>query len=129
MSMLLLGRVCTSSSKFQDNLFEDNAVPPAVLEILGKLNRETGGSVEALIYEQFLARHSQFRKALDYCGTVSAENFYVKRFIDSFRYEAGLKRSLDKIYEIVVYALFFALAEALNLQINISVDEARADIL
>ncbi len=33
MSMLLLGRVCTSSARFQDNLFDSNAVPPAVLEI------------------------------------------------------------------------------------------------
>lgn len=40
MSILLLGRKCTSSSKFHDNLFDDNAVPPAVLEILGKLTGE-----------------------------------------------------------------------------------------
>ena len=98
MSMLLLGRVCTSSSKFQDNLFDDNAVPPAVLETLGKLNRETSGSVEAHIYSQFMSRYSQIRKALSYCSSTSAENFDIKSFIDSFRYEAGLKRSLDKIY-------------------------------
>lgn len=33
MSLALLGRVCTSSAKFQENLFEENAVPhefPAV---------------------------------------------------------------------------------------------------
>ena len=129
MSILLLGRVCTSSSKFQDNLFDDNAVPPAVLETLGKLNRETGGSVEAHIYSQFMSRYSQISKALGYCRAASAEIFDVKSFIDSFRYEAGLKRSLDKIYEIIVYALFSALADALNLQISISVDESRAGIL
>ena len=47
----------------------------------------------------------------------------------SFWSEPGLKRSLDKIYEIVVYALFSTLVDALNLQVEISVDEANFDIL
>lgn len=122
MSMLLLGRVCTSSSKFQDNLFDDNAVPPSVLEVLGKINRDNNGSVERHIYTQFMNRHSQLSQALEYCRSSDTESFNVKDFIDSFRYEAGLKRSLDKVYEIIVYALFSALAEALNLKINISID-------
>ena len=64
MSMLLLGRKCTSSSKFQDNLFDDNAVPSVVLEILGKINRETGGSVEAHIYSQFIKKFARIPLAL-----------------------------------------------------------------
>lgn len=129
MSMLLLGRVCTSSARFQDNLFDDNAIPPAVLEVLGKINRETGGSVEEHIYSQFLNRHSQLRRALDYCRTASPENFDVKSFIYSFTYEPGLKRSLDKIYEIIVYALFSALSEVMNVQIHISIDSSKIKIL
>ena len=112
----LLGRVCTSSSRFQDNLFDANAIPPEVLSVLGKINRETGGSIEAHIYSRFIDRHSQLHEALE-------------KFIDSFRYEAGLKRSLDKIYEIIVYALFSALAEAMNLQVKISVDESKSALL
>ena len=68
-------------------------------------------------------------QALDYCRTTSASKFDVKRFIDSFSYEPGLKRSLDKVYEIIVYALFSAVAEAVNLQVSISVDEAKVGIL
>ena len=37
--------------------------------------------------------------------------------------EPGLKRSLDKTYEIVVYALFSTLVDALNFQVEIYVDE------
>ncbi len=125
----LLGRVCTSSSRFQDNLFDANAIPPEVLSVLGKINRETGGSIEAHIYSRFIDRHSQLHEALEYCNTSSPKNFDVKKFIDSFRYEAGLKRSLDKIYEIIVYALFSALAEAMNLQVKISVDESKSALL
>ena len=43
----LLGRVCTSSSRFQDNLFDQNAIHPEVLQVLGRVNRETGGSCES----------------------------------------------------------------------------------
>jgi hypothetical protein len=45
--MQFLGRVSTSSAKFQDNLFEENAIPPNVLSILGKENRKNNGVVEA----------------------------------------------------------------------------------
>ena len=128
-SLALVGRICTSSSRFQDNLFDDNAIPVKVLEALGKYNRKTDGAVEAYIYHNFINRHSQLKQALEYCKIKSAQNFNVKKFIDSFRYEPGLKRSLDKIYEIIVYALFSALAEALNLQVKISVDDSKSDIL
>ena len=33
---VLLGRVCTSSAKFQDDLFNETAVPPALIVELGK---------------------------------------------------------------------------------------------
>ncbi|MCQ5056784.1 HaeII family restriction endonuclease, partial [Agathobaculum butyriciproducens] len=34
----LLGRVCTSSARFQDDLFNDNAVPPQMLNVLNNEN-------------------------------------------------------------------------------------------
>ncbi len=72
---------------------------------------------------------TEAKEALEYCNMSSPKNFDVKKFIDSFRYEAGLKRSLDKVYEIIVYALFSALAEAMNLHVKISVDESKSDLL
>lgn len=125
----LLGRVCTSSAKFQDNLFEDNAVPPIMIEVLGKENRRTSGAVEAYIYRLFSNKHSQLEDALNYCLNSTPEDFNVKTFIDSFWNEAGLRRSLDKIYEIVVYALFSTLVDALELQVEISVGEDKKELL
>lgn len=119
----LLGRVCTSSARFQDDLFNENAVPPNLIVELGKENRRTGGAVEAYIYNRFTNKHSQLADALDYCLNGKKESFSVKAFIDSFWSEPGLKRSLDKIYEIIVYALFSTLVEALELQVEISVSE------
>ena len=122
-SIALLGRVCTSSARFQDDLFNDNATPPAVLEVLGEENRRTNGAVEAYIYCKFNTKHKQLSNALSYCLDGDAKTFEVKKFIDSFWLEPGLKRSLDKIYEIIVYALFSTLVDALNLEVEVTVKE------
>lgn len=122
-SVELLGRVCTSSTRFQDDIFNDNAIPPAVLNALGKENRHTNGAVEAYIYGQFDNRHEQLSKALTYCLEANPASFDVKKLIDSFWNEPGLKRSLDKIYEIIVYALFSTLVDAMNLEVEVTVKE------
>lgn len=119
----LLGRKCTSTARFQDDLFNANAIPPSVLVALGKENRRTKGGVEAYIYGQFTNKHVQLRNALDYCLNATPQSFYVKSFIDSFWNEPGLKRSLDKIYEIIVYALFSTLVETLNLEVSVTVKD------
>ena len=125
----LLGRTCTSSAKFQDNLFENNAVPPIMIEVLGAENRRTNGAVEAYIYRLFSNKHSQLEDALNYCLNATPDDFNVKTFIDSFWNEPGLRRSLDKIYEIIVYALFSTLVDALELQVEISVGNNKQDLL
>lgn len=125
----LLGRVCTSSARFQDDLFNDNAVPPVLLNELSKENLRTGGAVEAYIYRRFTNKHDQLTDALSYCLEATKDTFNVRRFINSFWNEPGLKRSLDKIYEIVVYALFSTLVDALDLKVEVSVDESRLGLL
>lgn len=125
----LLGRVCTSSAKFQDDLFNANAIPPLVLAALGKENRAKKGIVEAYIYNKFNAKHGQLHHALSYCTSTPAKSFEVKHLIDSFWNEPGLKRSVDKVYEIVVYSLFYTLIKALDLNVEISVKEDALPIL
>ncbi len=126
---LLLGRVCTSSARFQDDLFNESALPPTLIYELGKENRRTGGAVEAYIYRQFTGKHSQLSDALKYCSETTKDDFDIKKFIDSFRNEPGLKRSLDKIYEIIVYSIFSTLVEALKLQVEIFVDSENSMLL
>lgn len=125
----LLGRICTSSAKFQDNLFETNALPPILINELGIENRKTNGAVEAYIYKNFTDKHDQLSKALAYCINSEPQSFDVKKFIDSFWNEPGLKRSLDKIYEIIVYALFSTIVKTLNIKVEISIDSEHFDLL
>jgi HaeII restriction endonuclease len=124
-----LGRTSTSSARYQDDIFNENAIPPSVLQVLGNENRTKNGNVEAYIYQRFAERFSQVSSGLDYCNTHDKSNFQLADFIELFWAEAGLKRSIDKIYEIVVYALFSALVEALELSVEVSYNPSKSKIL
>lgn len=102
----------TEAKKALDTLIKKSRVH----YILGEENERTNGAVEAYIYSKFTDKHQQLSEALEYCINATPNTFYVKHFIDSFWNEPGLKRSLDKIYEIIVYSLFSTLVESMNLQ-------------
>jgi len=125
----LLGTVCTSSCKFQDNLFDDNAIPPVVLKELGKENNAKKGAVEAYIYRRFDNKHVQLQSILSYCESSTPDTFDVQNVIDSFWMEPGLKRSLDKVYEIIVYSLFITIIEALELKVSLEINPDKKDLL
>jgi len=128
-TMVLLGRRCTSSARFQDDLFNDNAIPPNILSELGKENIRTNGAVEAYIYGQFTKKHSQLSRALNYANMTHKDHFQVDEFIGAFRGEAGLRRSIDKVYEIIVYALFSTLISALDIKIGVSINADKQNLL
>lgn len=128
-TIVLLGSKCTSSARFQDDLFNENAVPPRLIKVLAIENKRTNGAVEAYIYSSFTNKHSQLAEALDICNNAQKENFCVKSLIDAFWNEPGLKRSIDKVYEVIVYSLFSTLVESLNLQVEISVDTTKLGII
>ena len=125
----LLGAVCSSSARFQDDLFNENAVPPEALYVLGQENLRTGGAVESYIYSKFDNKHEQLEDALLYCLASTPAEFNVRQLLDSFWNEAGLKRSIDKVYEIIVYSLFDTLVKKLEMTVDISVSESKIDLL
>ena len=125
----ILGRTSTSSAQFQDNLFDSNATPPPVLATLGEINRRYNGAVEAYIYEAFRHRHTQLSTGLALVRQSDKINFILTDFIDGFKRDPGLSRSVDKIFEIVVYALFSTLLEALEVKIGVKVGNIKNAIL
>lgn len=64
-----LGRTSASSARYQDDVFNNNAIPPVVLAELGRENKAKNGIVEAYIYKQFENKHTQMNSALSYCKT------------------------------------------------------------
>ncbi|MFA5063164.1 MAG: HaeII family restriction endonuclease [Candidatus Omnitrophota bacterium] len=124
-----LGRCSTSSARYQDDVFNENAMPPHLFEILGKENRAKKGIVEAYIYINFKARYTQMSTGLGYCLKATPSSFQVKDFLNLFWQEPGLRRSIDKMYEIVVYSLFSVLVDALNISVEVSLDKDKSGLL
>ena len=58
-----------------------------------------------------------------------SNSFVLGNFIDSFTRSPGLSRSIDKIFEIVVYALFSTLLEVLEVKIGVRIDNINDTIL
>ncbi len=63
-SQRLVGRISTSSARYQDDLFNENACPPEALFALGNYNKAHGGEVEAYIYRMFEAQVSSLGEIL-----------------------------------------------------------------
>ena len=129
MTCKLIGATCTSSAKFQDNIFEKNAVPPQAIVTLGEENRNNNGIVELYIYSQLKTRYTQLSNAIEYLHKKTPENLVIEDFINLFWAQPGLKRSIDKVYEIIVYALFVVLVYELDVKIEISVNSDKLDLL
>lgn len=120
-STLLVGRRSTSSQKFQDNLFESNAMPPTLLAELGIINEINNGMVEAYIYRALEERLKSVRNVEQYIKMSTPESFSLIDLVSKFKTEPGLRRSTDKIYEILVYGLFSTIVRALNAKITLEI--------
>jgi hypothetical protein len=123
-----VGRSSSSSAEYQEALFT-KAMPPQTLAILGEENRLKGGIIEAYIYRRFAERFTQLSSALQYYDRHDLTNFEVQDFINLFWNEPGLRRSIDKVYEIIVYSLFSILVEALEVTITININRDKVDLL
>jgi type II restriction enzyme len=128
-TLLLTGNQSTSSARYQDDVFNHNACPPEALVALGVENRRKRGIVEAYIYANFDDKHLQLNRALEYVLQCSYSSFDVRKFVMNFWKEPGLKKSIDKIYEILVYALFTVLVDELGVTVTVSMDKIKIDVL
>lgn len=128
-SSLLVGRRSTSSQKYQDNVFESNAMPPLLLAQLAKINKAGGGFIEAYIYKALEIRLRVVQKVEKYIKSSTEDSFKLRELISLFQREPGLKRSIDKMYEILVYALFSAIVRALKAQVVLEIKNTDKEIL
>lgn len=128
-SLRLVGNICTSSQKFQDNLFEENAMPPRLLAELNKINISNKGIVESYIYHRCKQRWGILLEIEEYLSQVATDTFHLGELINWFTTEKGLKKSIDKIYEIAVYALFTAIVEELKAEMSLEIGNPNPEIL
>ena len=115
----LVGSVSTSSQKFQDNIFDENAIPPSVLIELGKLNKQNG-IVEKYIYELISSKFKNLEKIISLCE--DKDKFDLSELLSAARNDNDLRRSIDKIYEVIVYSILTELFNDIELKIKLDVN-------
>lgn len=128
-STILVGRISTSSARYQDDVFNQNACPPEAIVVLGKYNNETNGLIEAYIYKMFEYRVSMVRNLFIKIKHATPATFQLSELISDFEKKPGLKRSIDKIYEITVYALFSTIVRALRIQMSLTIENKDLQVL
>jgi len=119
----LVGNVSTSSARYQDDLFNENAVSPRLLSILGEENCRYPRVVERYIYQAFWLQLRAVHQVFEYIqrSQKHPQDFTLAALFEHFK-ENALRRSIDKAYEITVYALFDTLVQHLKAQVTLSVD-------
>ena len=132
-TLRLVGTVSTSNSRYQDDLFNEHAIPPHILNILGKINRQYDGVIENYIYHRFRQRQIDVLDAYDYLQHATPATFSLDDFLIFFEQRPGLKRSIDKAFEMITYALFSTIIDKLDIWITVEVrnsdDEAKNTFL
>lgn len=128
-SQRLVGSVSTSSAGFQDNLFELTAIPPIMFSVLAKENNEKDGIVESYIYHRFKERLGMVEKVSAYTLSRTHKDFSLDDFLDVFHEQEGLRKSIDKIYEIIVYALFYTVIKYLDVEIQLNIKNFDTELM
>lgn len=125
----LTGKKSTSSAHYQHNIWNDNAMPPNILEILDNENKKTNGAVEKYIYSKVNDRLATIKNLIHYIENTSNEEFDLSELLKMFIREKGLRRSIDKAYEIVTYSLFETIVTAFQVKIKISVPKYKKELI
>ncbi len=124
----LIGRTPQLNSRYEDQLFDENILPPAKMVELGEINKNHNGLVEAYIYLMLAKTTDQIAEIKAELKRVSPREFNLAKFLGYFEQDV-LRRSIDKAYEIVVYALFSAITRHLDATVTLSVGSQSNTVL
>ncbi len=111
------------------DVWNDSAIPPALLKSLDDENKRENGAVERYIYMRFKERQTLVSVITDVIATATPNEFQVSELFNLFKREAGIRRSIDKAYEIVTYSLFETIVTELEAEVSISVPAHKGDLL
>ena len=75
----LMNQTSTSSSRFQDDIWNNTAIPPDILEVLDRENQKKSGIVEQYIYNKFIEKQNLIVAIIEKIKLASSEpkNFYL----------------------------------------------------
>ncbi|MBI5652487.1 MAG: HaeII family restriction endonuclease [Chloroflexi bacterium] len=124
-----MGKGSTSSAQYQHNVWHENAMPPNILAVLDKENKKTQGAIERYIYLRYAERQETVANILALIQAATPENFRLESLLNLFVTQKGIRRSIDKAYEIVAHSLFETIVVALKATVKVSVPETSKVLL
>ena len=125
----LANKISTSSARYQHDVWNDSAMPTNFLFVLDTENKNTNGAVEKYIYLRYGERQGTVSTVISEIVNSTPETFQLENLLGLFVSQAGIRRSIDKAYEIVVYSLFETIVTALKARIKVSILEESKPLL
>lgn len=125
----ILGKYPTSSQKYLDDIWNNNAMKPELLALLDEENKRVNGAVEKYIYLKFQERQAAVASIITLVQVADPQTFDVASLFTVFKTNTGLRRSIDKVYEVVVYSLMETIVVELGAQITVSVPKSSEGML
>jgi type II restriction enzyme len=117
------------NSRYWDQLFDKEILPPELITELANFNSSTQGLVEVYIYALVHEKYRAFSELRTTLEQLPLDTFSLDTFLGFFEKNAKYRGSIDKAYEIAVYALFNAIVEELQATVTLSVDKIAKPIL
>lgn len=125
----LANKTSTSSARYQHDVWNDSAMPTDFLSVLDTENKNTNGAVEKYIYLRYGERQGTVSTVISEIVNSTPETFQLENLLELFVSQAGIRRSIDKAYEIVVYSLFETVITALEAKIKVRIAEESKPLL
>ena len=123
------GKKSTSSARFQHDVWNATAMPPNFLSVLDKENKRLCGIVEKYIYSVYFLKNQKINYIINYIENTQSQDFKLKTLLNLFIADRGMRRSIDKVYEIISYSLFETVVVALQAIIKIDVPKNKKMLL
>ncbi len=122
----LWGAATASNARYWDQMFDDPLMTPAALVTLGAVNAstKTPGLVETYIYAHLHEKLLGISQIIAWVSRQKPKAFQLAALIDQFVNDDRYARSVDKVYEVVVYALFEVVTRRLGATVSIAIDPA-----
>jgi len=121
-----LHRKTTSlNSRYWDQLFDKEVLPPEQIEELANFNSKNKGVIEVYIYDHVQEKYRAFSELRATLKQLPLDTFSLDTFLVFFENNAKFRGSIDKAYEISVYALFNSVVEELQATVTLSVSKTK----
>ncbi|NJL06002.1 MAG: HaeII family restriction endonuclease [Chloroflexaceae bacterium] len=128
-TLRLIGKKSTSSARYQDDVWNETALPPAALAVLLTANTTSNGAVERYIYRAYAERHQAVANILTMVTHSTPATFDLAQLLAAFTQNAQLRRSMDKVYESITYCLFETFITTLEATITVQIADHHAPLL